>query len=76
MNKDSQVIYFVGNKIVYPSYNMNVETNRNIIRDLIKRNEINKYFEVDAKTGEGFDILIKNLQFDIIKYSNKFIVKD
>ena len=76
MNKDSQVIYFVGNKIVYPSYNMNVETNRNKIRDLIKKNEINKYFEVDAKTGEGFDILIKNLQFDIIKYSNKFIVKN
>ena len=73
LDKDSQMVYFVGNKIVYPPNNMNVETNRNKIRDLIKNNKINKYFEVDAKTGEGFDILIKNINFDIIKQSNKYI---
>ena len=76
MNKDSHLIFCLGDKIVCQPNNMNVETNRNKIRDLTKKNRINKFFEVDAKTGEGFDILIKNMQFDIIKYTDKFYAND
>ena len=70
MDKNS-IIYLVGNKIINPSNYSYVKINRNKTKELIKKNKINKYFEVDSQSGEGIEILIKNLNFDIIAYSKK-----
>ena len=71
--KESVSIYFIGNKMGNPYNNMIVDINRNRIKDLIRNNKINKYFEVNTKTGEGFGVLRKNINFDIISFSKKNI---
>ena len=70
MDKES-IIYLIGNKIINISNYSYAKINRNKAKELLKKNKINKYFEVDAKSGEGIEILIKNLNFDIIAYSKK-----
>jgi len=70
MDKNS-IIYLVGNKIISRLNYSYVKVNRDKAKELLKKNKINKYIEVDAKSGEGIEILIKNLNFDIIAYSKK-----
>ena len=65
------IIYLIGNKHVNQANINNVELNRNKVKELIENHKINKYFEVNAKTGEGFDFLKKNINFDVFMISKK-----
>ena len=65
------IIYLIGNKHVNQANINNVELNRNKVQELIENHKINKYFEVNAKTGEGFDFLKKNINFDVFMISKK-----
>ena len=67
MEKES-IIYLVGNKFENKFNISNLEKNRNKVQELMEKNKINKYFEVDAKKGEGIEILIRNIQFDILLF--------
>ena len=70
MNNDSNIIYLVGNKIINEYNDLNVENNnRNKAKELLKNKKIDKYFEVNAKTGEGIENLKQNINFDVIKFS-------
>lgn len=40
---------------------------RNKIKSLINQNKISGCFEVDAKSGEGIEILKKNIEFALVK---------
>ena len=62
------IIYLVGNKLEDRFNISNLEKNRNKVQELMKKNKINKYFEVDAKTGEGVEILLGNIKFDILAF--------
>ena len=70
MNNDSNIIYLVGNKIINEYNDLNVENNnRNKAKELLKNKKIDKYFEVNGKTGEGIENLKQNINFDVIKFS-------
>ena len=66
---EKYIFYMVGNKFEYLFNQSNLERNRNKIKELIKKGIIYKYFEVDAKTGQGIENSIKNIEFDIIGFS-------
>ena len=74
MNKESNIIYLVGNKIINEYNDLNFENNnKNKAKELLKNKKIDKYFEVNSKTGEGIENLKMNINFDIIAFSDKYI---
>ena len=56
------LFYLVGNKLDIGRNN--VDKYRKEAKILIDNGIINKYFEVSAKTGEGIEMLLKNLKID------------
>ena len=38
---------------------------------LMERNKINKYFEVNIKSGEGIENLIRNIELDILPFQKE-----
>ena len=63
--KNYKFIYLVISKIDAIKENINkIETSRNLAKKLILEGLIYRYFEVSAKTGEGFDEFIDCLKFD------------
>ena len=63
--KRYKFIYLIISKIDAIKENINkIETSRNQAKKLILEGVIYRYFEVSAKTGEGFDKLRKCLKFD------------
>ena len=70
--KKNAIIYLVGHKMDFLIQTNNnfeefVKKIRNKIKSLINQNKISKYFEVDAKSGEGIEILKKNIEFALVK---------
>ena len=55
------MIYLVGNKL---ELTINTDNFRKKAKELISKKVIDKYFEVSAKTGEGIEILLKNIEID------------
>ena len=61
-SEKKKLIYLVGNKLdVSGEY---LERYREISEELIQKGEINKYFEVSAKTGEGIEKFANTLKID------------
>ena len=66
IKKDSKIthlIYLVGNKLDIADIEL-LEDYRKIAKLLIDKGKIDKYFEVSAKTGEGFNLFSKILKID------------
>ena len=55
------MIYLVGNKL---ELTINTDNFRKKAKELISKKVIDKYFEVSDKTGEGIEILLKNIEID------------
>ena len=68
---ENSMIYFVGNKIDICEQEI-IEKHRNKIKILINKNKINKYFELSAKTMEGVNNFIKNLEIDNVIITNNY----
>jgi len=69
---EKSIIYMVGNRFGYSNRDFYSEKNRNIIKELINKDKIYKYFEVDASSGQGIENLIRNIEFDILAFSRPF----
>ena len=58
----NKIIYLVGNKLDIT--NKNIKKYRKQAKKLIDRGQINKYFELSAKSNEGIDLFLNHLKID------------
>ena len=63
LDSSKSMIYLVGNKL---DLVINSDIYRNKAKDLITNKNIDKYFEISVKTGEGTQSLLKNIEIDSI----------
>ena len=73
------IIYLVANKVEFSNYNelncqKSIDENRNYAKQFIKDKKIDKYFEVNNKTGEGIGDLFNNIVYDNELIENSKII--
>lgn len=70
LKRKNALIYIVV-KDIKKIINENIYKIRNKVKSLMMNNIINKYFEVNLWTGEGFEDFRKNLEIDSLLIKNK-----
>ena len=69
--KRKNALIYIVLKDIKKIINKNIYKIRNKVKSLMMNNIINKYFEVNLWTGEGFEDFRKNLEIDSLLIKNK-----